>query len=276
MLDRPRRNRVTPFGTIEASLHRGRYLGNRGDLHMADGTLGRSWRVWRWITCTLQGRNGYRVTFDRRGCYYPLFFADEAVALAAGHRPCAQCRRADFLRFRASRRQAHGLPADQFVSADEIDRALHPARIDRNGHQVAHAVPLGDLPEGMFVTLTDAPEVPFLLWEGSLHPWIHQGYAVPHTARPDAMARVLTPLPTVSTLRASYRRCWMSCRQAERRPFPRQCHRPCRSDLRISARTLRETRGWWSGRDWEVVGATGIEPVTPTMSTGRFSKVSKD
>ncbi|WP_223861608.1 LIM domain-containing protein [Geminicoccus harenae] len=196
---------MTPFGTIEASPHRGRCLGNRGDLHRADGTLGRSWRVARWITCTLQGRNGYRVTFDRPGCYYPLFFADEAVALAAGHRPCAQCRRDDFLRFRACWRQAHGLPPDQFVSADEIDQALHAARIDRNSRQITHTAPLGDLPDSTFVTLADAPEAPFLLWDGSLHPWSHGGYGAPRTARPDAMARVLTPLPIVTTLRAGYR-----------------------------------------------------------------------
>jgi hypothetical protein len=181
--DRPRRNRVTPFGTIEASPHKGRYLGNRGDLHQPDGTLGRTWRVSRWIVCTLEGRNGYRVTFDRPGCYYPLFFADEAVTLAAGHRPCAQCRRADFLRFGTCWRLAHGLQADRFVSATEIDRALHPARIDRNGCQATHSAMLGDLPDGVFVTLADAPGVPLLLWEGCL-PWSHQGYAVPPCGSP--------------------------------------------------------------------------------------------
>ena len=173
---------MTSFGTIEASPHRGRYFGNRGDLHRADGTLGRNWRVGRWITCTLEDRNGYRVTFDRPGSYYPLFFADEAVALAAGHHPCAQCRRDDFLCFCAYWRQAHGLPTDRCVSADEIDRALHPARIDRNNRQVARTVPLGDLPDGTFVTPSDAPEVPFLPWEDSLHPWSHGGYAPPCAA----------------------------------------------------------------------------------------------
>ena len=202
---RPRRNRVTPFGTIETSPHKGRYLGNRGDLHRSDGTLGRSWRVSRWIACTLEGRNGYRVTFDRPGCYYPLFFADEAVSLAAGHRPCAQCRRADFLRFGACWRLAHGIPAARSVSATEIDQALHRARIDRNGRQVTHSKTLDDLPDGAFVTLADAPDVPLLLWEGSLHPWSQGGYAVPRAVRPDTPARVLTPMPTVATLRAGYR-----------------------------------------------------------------------
>lgn len=82
-LKRPRQNRVTPFGTIEATHHKGTLMGNRGDLHAPDGTLGRPWRSSRWISCLLDTGDGWKAPMDKPGRNYPLFFLDEAVALAA-------------------------------------------------------------------------------------------------------------------------------------------------------------------------------------------------
>ena len=41
-----------------------------------------------WITCLL-AYQGWRHPLDRPGTWTPIFFLDDAVALAAGHRPVA-------------------------------------------------------------------------------------------------------------------------------------------------------------------------------------------
>jgi hypothetical protein len=90
----PLRNRVTPFGDIIATEARGLLFGNRGVLHDAEGILVRAWQVRRWIDCRLEFK-GRRRPLLRPGRFTELFFLDEATALAAGHRPCAECRRED-------------------------------------------------------------------------------------------------------------------------------------------------------------------------------------
>ena len=95
----PLRNRVTPFGDIIATEARGLLFGNRGVLHDENGRLVRKWQVRRWIACRLEFK-GRRRPLLRPGRFTELFFLDEATALAAGHRPCAECRREDFVRFR--------------------------------------------------------------------------------------------------------------------------------------------------------------------------------
>src|SRR5688500_15168681 len=97
----PLQNRVTPFGEIEAAPARGLFMGNRGILHDANQQLGRArWRHKSWVTCLLSFKDRRREVMAPRR-YTELFFCDEAVALAAGHRPCAECRREDYERFRA-------------------------------------------------------------------------------------------------------------------------------------------------------------------------------
>src|SRR5919204_6549006 len=94
----PRQNRVTPFGEIVATPERGTLMGNRGVLHDGEGRIRRPWQLRRWLVCVLdlKGRKRRVMTPGR---YTELFFLDEATALAAGHRPCAECRRARFLAF---------------------------------------------------------------------------------------------------------------------------------------------------------------------------------
>ena len=92
----PRQNRVTPFGDIIATPERGTFLGNRGILHDAEGRIKRAWQGKRWIVCVLEFR-GRKRTVMTPNSYTELFFLDEATALAAGHRPCAECRHARFL-----------------------------------------------------------------------------------------------------------------------------------------------------------------------------------
>ncbi|WP_253279588.1 hypothetical protein [Loktanella sp. 3ANDIMAR09] len=91
----PLQNRVLPTQEIVADPARGTLTGNRGILHVADGVMGRArWKSKAWICCTLdwQGRRRQLMTGRK---WTELFFLDEATALAAGHRPCAYCRRAD-------------------------------------------------------------------------------------------------------------------------------------------------------------------------------------
>lgn len=200
----PRRNRVVPFGDIEATGCRGTLMGNRGDLQGKDGTPSVKWRLKRWITCTLEEINGHRVAFDRPGFYTPLFFADEAVSLAAGHSPCARCRRNSYEHFRDRWRAAHGLPDDAHISATEIDDILHAARIDSDGRKVTHEARLADLPDGVFLTIADAPREALLLWRGYGLPWSHQGYGEPKLIPPHTVVTALTPKPIIRAIQAGY------------------------------------------------------------------------
>src|SRR3954451_12290461 len=102
----PRQNRVTPFGHIIATPERGTFMGNRGILHDEQGTIRRPWKVKRWLVCVLEFRERQR-TVMAPNRYTELFFLDEATALAAGHRPCAECRHERFLAFCAAWKNAH-------------------------------------------------------------------------------------------------------------------------------------------------------------------------
>lgn len=198
----PRPDRVTPFGDLEATPARGTLMGNRGELHGPDGTIRRHHLGKAWICCTLAERNGRRVVFDTKGHYTPLFFLDEAVAFAAGHRPCAECRRADFLRFKLHFNRATGRPDDQFVPASEIDALLHRERLDGKTKRLYRAA-LADLPDGTFVVTTDpTPQTPLLLWQGKAYPWSHTGYGAPFTLPDRAEVSVLTPPTLVAVLGA--------------------------------------------------------------------------
>src|SRR2546423_14641693 len=124
----PRQNRVTPSGNIIATTDRGMFMGNRGVLHDAEGHIRRAWQLKRWIVCVLAFK-GRKRQVTTPGRYTELFFLDEATALAAGHRPCAEGRRDRFNAFRMAWGSAHprtvGSP---LPPADEVDRQLHAAR----------------------------------------------------------------------------------------------------------------------------------------------------
>lgn len=191
-----RQNRVLPTGEIVAAPFRGALTGNRGILHDAEGVGRARWRHKNWIACALAFRNRHRVVMTP-GTWTELFFFDETVALAAGHRPCAECRRADYNRFRRAWADATDgvLP-----SASVMDAALHAARLDGR-RQRRFESRLDDLPDGTFVMATDG--APSLLWRRRLHPYLHDRYGA---ARPaPARLTALTPSPTVAVLMAGYR-----------------------------------------------------------------------
>jgi hypothetical protein len=174
----PLQNRVTPFGELVATPERGLVYGNRGRLHDDQGVIRRQWQVKRWISCRLEFRGRRRVGGPMPpGRYTGLFFLDDATALAAGHRPCAECRNADY---RAFLRLTAG------SGADELDGMLHAER----GR--SHEERLDDLPDGAFV---EAEGQAWLVLGGELLLWTPGGYA---ERRPRFSGRVAVVTPPTS------------------------------------------------------------------------------
>lgn len=198
MLPRPLPNRVTPAGDLFATEHRGTMFGNRGVLHDDDLTIVRRHQVRRWLVCVLEFR-GRRRQIMRPRRYTELFFHDEAVALAAGHRPCAECRNAEYQRFREA--WATGLNLSRRPTADELDNALHSERRVVDGVRVTHKAELETLPDGVFI-VRDSEY--WLLHERTLRRWTPAGYEPPRELFA-GQVDVLTPASTVATVRAGYR-----------------------------------------------------------------------
>lgn len=195
----PMRNRVTPTGDIVAIPLRGAWTGNRGILH--EGTeIVRFHRSSLWIICRLQYK-GWRLPQWAKGHFTVLFFHDEAVALAAGHRPCALCRREDYNAYRSA--WAVGSGADHLPLAKDLDRQLHGERLVRGTHRRRlHRAQWPTLPDGAFVLVDDRP---MLVLGDAVVPWTTSGYASPRPRPSGGTADLLTPPSTVAALAAGYR-----------------------------------------------------------------------
>lgn len=188
-------NRVTPFGEIVAIEQRGLFMGNRGCLHRTPRQIARPWQVRRWITCVLEFKAWVAPKWEP-GRWTPLFFWDEAVALAAGHRPCALCRRADYNAWLDTWQLAFG----ERPRADPMDLRLHADRLDGRV-QRRHTRAWSDVPVGAFVVIGD---VAALVLADRLVPWSTTGYGSP-IDRPDrGDAIVLTPRTTVDVIHHGY------------------------------------------------------------------------
>jgi hypothetical protein len=196
----PLQNRVTPASEIVADRSRGLMMGNRGCLHGQGRELGVSrWRSKLWICCVLDWK-GVRRDPMPPGRWTALFFLDEATALAAGHRPCAYCRRRDFLAFAEAWRAATGLARQP--QAGEMDSALHRERVDRARRQVTHRRPAEGLPDGVMIRVGGDMG---LLMVGRLRPWSFRGYGVPAGPGVPGVVDVLTPPSIVAAIAAGYR-----------------------------------------------------------------------
>ena len=193
----PARNRVTPTGEIVAIPLRGAWTGNRGIVHRGRDIV-RFHGSDLWITCALEFRGRHHEQW-RPGHYTFLFFHDEAVAFAAGHRPCAECRRPSYSAYRAA--WAAGLGAD-LPSARDMNRQLHRERIVAGTHRRRlHEMVWNELPDGTFVSIDGTPAV---VAGDHITDWTHGGYG-PRRSRPrTGTACVLTPPSTVAALRAGY------------------------------------------------------------------------
>ena len=195
----PRQNRVTPLGELIADPARGLVYGNRGCLHDASGRIRRRFNGKRWIACRLRFRGWHRSPLMQPGRFTELFFLDEATAFAAGHRPCALCRREDYDRFTDRWRDLH--PDD--VGADAIDARLHQERLDPVSRtQRHHEADLDDLPDGAFILRNGEPQ---LVLDGELLRWTPAGYT-DRIRRPKAgAAEVITTPSLLAVLRSDWR-----------------------------------------------------------------------
>jgi hypothetical protein len=187
----PLQNRVTPLGELIADPARGLVYGNRGCLHDETRRIRRRYNGKRWIACRLEFRGWKRGPLLQPGKFTELFFLDEATAFAAGHRPCALCRREDYNRFCGIWSTLH--PGQE--GADAIDAQLHA---QRQGHVRA---PFGKLPDGAFVLEGGAP---FLVLESELLRWTPSGYTERRRRPDDGTAVVVTPPSLVAVLRAEW------------------------------------------------------------------------
>jgi hypothetical protein len=197
----PLQNRVTPFSTIEAVPDRGLFMGNRGRLHDEHRHLVTTgWRSRAWLVCLLDFRGRHR-TVMAPGRYTELFFLDEAVALAAGHRPCAECRRQAFRAFVMAWATTSGGP----TRAAALDAALHRDRVARLRGQEGAAAPLATLPFGAFFVLPHRGGWPWVQLDDGAAAWSHAGYTDWARWPPSLEVDVLTPSATLAALRAGYR-----------------------------------------------------------------------
>jgi len=183
----PFQNRVTPLGELIATPERGLVYGNRGRLHDERGVIRRQWQLKRWISCRLEFRGRYRTGGPMApNRYTGLFFLDDATALAAGHRPCAECRNADYRSF---------LALTGASRADELDELLHAER----GR--LHQEELDTLPDGAFVVLVGEP---WLVVGSELLHWAPGGYSG-RRRRPNGRIDVITPPTSVRILASGWR-----------------------------------------------------------------------
>jgi hypothetical protein len=193
----PARNRVTPLGDIEAFPLRGAWTGNRGILHRGREVV-RFHAGDLWITCALQFRDWWHEQWRPHHLTW-LFFHDEAVSFAAGHRPCALCRRDAYNAYRSAWAEGLDMP---LPSAKEINRRLHAERIVRGTHRRrVHALDWAGLPDGTFVLLDGAPAV---VVGAHLSEWTRAGYGRRRRRPASGSAEVITPPATVAALRAGY------------------------------------------------------------------------
>jgi hypothetical protein len=200
----PRQNRVTPLGTLIATPERGTFMGNRGVLHDAAEQIKRAWQVKRWLVCVLEFRGRQRTVMTPNR-YTELFFLDEATALAAGHRPCAECRHARFLAFCNAWKVAHPEPGSSpRPTADAIDTCLHAERVTANRSKRSFTAALDGLPDGVFVTVEAWGEQTYLVRGDGLLEWSPGGYRQRRPRPQDTVVQVLTPHSTVEVIRAGY------------------------------------------------------------------------
>ena len=193
----PARNRVTPTGEIVAIPLRGAWTGNRGILHRGRDIV-RFHGSDLWITCALEFKGRHHEQW-RPGHYTFLFVHDEAGALAAGHRPCAECRRSSYNAYRTAWARSRGV---DLPSARDMNRQLHGERIVAGTHRRrVHELPWAGLPDGSFVIID---EVPAVVIGDRITDWTHEGYGRARARPRTGLVSVLTPPSTVAALHGGY------------------------------------------------------------------------
>jgi hypothetical protein len=198
----PLQNRVDPFGELNAVPARGTLFGNRGGRFHTDAkTLTkRRWASRQWICCVLDFKDRQRNVWGR--FYTELFFLDEPTALAAGHRPCFECRRKDAEAFAEAWRKAKRLGTRPY--ADEMDEVLHGERLAGRAKRL-HRRAIDELPDGAFVIFEGAA---FAVRGAELLRWTPDGYSDRKPRPHGIVVDVLTPPSIIAVLSAGYRPRW--------------------------------------------------------------------
>jgi hypothetical protein len=196
-------NRVDPFGNILKTAARGHWMGNRGVLHDADRNLLRNFKLKNWITCHLEFRGRKRAVMAPNR-YTELFFLDEATSYAAGHRPCFECRRQEYEKFKSSWLQ--GNPEYGFnekTSIQKIDDILHRERLGKDGAKPTFEESPDRIPNGCFVLFE---EKAWMLYDGTLFMWTAEGYKEKKTLPLAKKLHVITLKSIVRAFRAGLER----------------------------------------------------------------------
>jgi hypothetical protein len=194
----PLQNRVTPFGEIVATAHRGHFTGNRGIIHdpATRTLLNRRWSSKAWITCVCEFKDRRRKVMATRS-WTELFFLDEATSFAAGHRPCFYCRRDDAVRFRDAWARGN---RRRHVIAKDMDAVLHGERLDGRAKRLPPLTcALSDIPTGTMITAGDKS---YLVNSGKVWLWSFEGYSAVRDIPDDA--KLLTPPSVVRAFTAGY------------------------------------------------------------------------
>ena len=195
----PLQNRVVPIGELIAISARGTLMGNRGGrFHTDEKKLTtRRWVSRQWICCVLDFHGRHRVVWDRS--YTELFFLDEVAGLAAGHRPCFECRRKEAERFAGL---FSGKP--KRASAPAMDKALHAERLDGKAKRT-HRRKADALPDGAMITLGGNA---FAVRGKHLLRWTPIGYGEAPPRPLGTHVDVLTPPSILAVLERGYRPLW--------------------------------------------------------------------
>ncbi|MFC7409470.1 hypothetical protein [Hydrogenophaga atypica] len=197
------KNRVDPWGALNAVPDRGTLMGNRGILHNENNEVIRPWTHKGWVTCLLSYKSIRRPKPFSAGNYSELFFLDEATAFAAGHRPCTTCQRERSKQFKEAwiRANVGTAGAGQHIAMSEIDKVLHNERAQRGGGKRSYAATLSELPLGTMFSIDSAA---YLVGRSGYHRWSFSGYGEPEKLADDATVSVLTPASIVSAFSAGF------------------------------------------------------------------------
>ncbi len=199
----PFQNRVYPSGEIVASNMRGHFMGNRGgrihDPNSQTLLLKRRWATRQWICCVTEFKSRHRSIMSNG--YTELFFLDEVTALAAGHRPCYECRRKAATEFARCWADAHKL--ERPAKAGEMDLILHEQRLDGRNKRIINAN-IGDIPNGAMIKLNDNF---YALKSGQWRRWSTKGYGENIDLQNNPV-QLLTPTAIIGVLKAGYRPHW--------------------------------------------------------------------
>ncbi len=195
----PFQNRVDPWGRLVVTSARGNLLGNRGILHNDLKKIVKTYQHQNWVTCKLQYKGRKRILMSPHK-YTELFFLDEATAFAAGHRPCAECRRERYLVFKDYWVRANLERRLEKVKASDISKIMHQERIGQ-GEKLTFKAQLQELPNG---TIFSSRGSAYLLFASEFYLWSFQGYSLTDRFDLPDEVDVLTPRSIVKAFRLGF------------------------------------------------------------------------